>query len=579
MFSLVLCFFTTSTVLAQSKNPKSNLRVTKKERVKVGNAVLSKTSQTAIKKKVKTFKTYNFDVKSIHQQVSRTGTNRITLPMEENVIVDLKRNDKLYENCIVEAVGKNGKKRLSYTPNVYKGTTTDGRKVRLQITDNTFDGIVYDKKGKKTYIRSAKKFTKNQAEQHVVVFKEDDIIREALKEIKPTNVISPLSFSARNYNPSFNYRDESAFDYMLEIAADVDFFYYQKLGSSTENVYNDIMNVLNLAEAAYEEAFNLTFNVKYIHIWTDITDDYPYSRTDNVTTLLPALNQVADYWNNNMSHIDRDVVHLFTGLGSNLGEWGWSWVGCVGNSNAYSLSRMRDEMYETTTHELGHNLGAYDVNLQGSASDIANCKCRTSEASVMCQGQKSNDLWFCDYSKTEIEAGITNFAGLLAVSKDYREDCLRYDPRNLRIEQYKDYWQLTDGRMIMEIFDNKEDAENGMKVAKRHTYQCFIGRNNKRSNRKDFIFTYWKGESGLPEEKLSKVDEIRYDNQRLTIDYEPNGKYWVIAENHNHSMFIADNLADAVAMLNEVRKHSKSCFIGRDNRRSDRKSFIMQYME
>jgi len=50
-------------------------------------------------------------------------------------------------------------------------------------------------------------------------------------------------------------------------------------------------------------------------------------------------------------------------------------------------------------------------------------------------------------------------------------------------------------------------------------------------------------------------------------------------ETIKQTLFVADNMADALAMLAVVEKHTKSCYIGRDNKRSNRNDFIMHYFE
>lgn len=91
------------------------------------------------------------------------------------------------------------------------------------------------------------------------------------------------------------------------------------------------------------------------------------------------------------------------------------------------------------------------------------------------------------------------------------EDCLPYDPTGLKIvDEGERGWLLTDGRLQMFILDNEEDAEQALALAKRHTKQCFIGRDNKRSNRKDYIVTYWSGDSGI-KTNLGKGDYLPYD--------------------------------------------------------------------
>ncbi len=162
-------------------------------------------------------------------------------------------------------------------------------------------------------------------------------------------------------------------------------------------------------------------------------------------------------------------------------------------------------------------------------------------------------------------------------------DAISYNPDNLRIVKETNDWLLTDGRSRMLIFDTEEDAKNGLKVAKRHTRQCFIGRSNKRSNRKDFILSYWDGNSGLRSEPLSKEDKISYNPRNVSVRYDAAAGFWRVVEklsnNQEHYMFIADNMADALAMLSVTERYSKTCYIGRGNKRSNRKDFIMHYYE
>ena len=161
-------------------------------------------------------------------------------------------------------------------------------------------------------------------------------------------------------------------------------------------------------------------------------------------------------------------------------------------------------------------------------------------------------------------------------------DELYYIPKNLSVKnEGVTGWLLTDGRSRMRFFDNEEDAKNGLKVAKRHTYQCFVGRDNTAANRKDFITEYWIGTSGLPAETLTKTDKISYNPKKTYVI--KNGSSWAIREllsnNQEHYMHTCRNMADALALLVEVQNNSKLCFIGRSNKRANRKDYIMNYYE
>ena len=88
-------------------------------------------------------------------------------------------------------------------------------------------------------------------------------------------------------------------------------------------------------------------------------------------------------------------------------------------------------------------------------------------------------------------------SAIIAVAHGHRatgvEDCIKYNPYNLQIEDLGDKgWRLRDGSNWMQILDNRDDAEAALALAQQHNYQCFIGRNNRRPDRKNYIVEYWK---------------------------------------------------------------------------------------
>jgi hypothetical protein len=74
------------------------------------------------------------------------------------------------------------------------------------------------------------------------------------------------------------------------------------------------------------------------------------------------------------------------------------------------------------------------------------------------------------------------------------EDCIHYDPSSLTAEDRSlQGWIVVDGRgRQFVMLDNRNDAEAAIRVMKKFTAQCFIGRRNPRPNRKEYIFRYWK---------------------------------------------------------------------------------------
>jgi hypothetical protein len=92
----------------------------------------------------------------------------------------------------------------------------------------------------------------------------------------------------------------------------------------------------------------------------------------------------------------------------------------------------------------------------------------------------------------EVLGGMTYRVEVPRISPD-KEDCITYNPEKLYvIDEGKSGWLLTDGISRMLKLSNAQDADATLKLAKQHHYQCFIGRNNNRTDRKDYIVQYWK---------------------------------------------------------------------------------------
>ena len=159
-----------------------------------------------------------------------------------------------------------------------------------------------------------------------------------------------------------------------------------------------------------------------------------------------------------------------------------------------------------------------------------------------------------------------------------REDCLSYDPKALEIADAGEKgWYLMEGtsrRML--LLDDKTDAYAALALAQRHTAHCYIGRDNTRPNRLDYIVDYWQGDSGI-ETTIRDEDCIYYDASALRIvDQGKSG--WLLTDGRS-SMVLLDDERDAEAAL-ELAKDSKyQCFIGRDNTRADRSAYIVDYWQ
>jgi hypothetical protein len=157
-----------------------------------------------------------------------------------------------------------------------------------------------------------------------------------------------------------------------------------------------------------------------------------------------------------------------------------------------------------------------------------------------------------------------------------RVDCLPYNPGSLRIEnEGASGWLLTDGSQRMQTLASQADAQKALAMARQHRAQCFIGRDNTRPNRKDYIMLWWRGDSGIVSPIPGGEDCISYNTGGLRIENEgANG--WLLTDGSSR-MVMLDNQDDAEQALTVTRRFSRQCFIGRNNTRPNRKDFIVQY--
>lgn len=207
-----------------------------------------------------------------------------------------------------------------------------------------------------------------------------------------------------------------------------------------------------------------------------------------------------------------------------------------------------------------------------------------SETIVVLHSKSRNRLHANIYTRFRDNSGRTAYSASETFVREVRRprrppvvrrDCIPYDPNTLRIEnEGAKGWLLTDGRSRLEMLDNREDAQRALALARRHTMQCFIGRDNHRSDRKSYIVEYWEGDSGL-HPAIQGEDCIRYNPSKLHIVNEgANG--WLLTDGRSRLLML-DTKSDAEAALRLAKRHTMQCFIGRGNHRPDRKDYIVQY--
>ena len=339
---------------------------------------------------------------------SKGGIGQFRLQIDENLdwTIDLELNDLRAPGYRAEYTTDEGtfECKKPFVVNTFKGQTSTGLPVAFTIDEHTFSGVILGE-NYHYVIRPTKDYTQNREYKSFIVYHSEDIIPDENNSHFTNDVLNAPKDAMKELIEHGDIRNSGNCAYFLRIATDADFQYHQARGSiSAATTNGNILSVLNIVESVYRSTFGLRFAVTFQHVYT--TNTQPYTSTDAGILL----NSFREQWNTNRTEITRNIAHLFTGKTLNGGTWGVAWLGAINgnepNNFAYALSMNRAEMYQTTAHEIGHNLGTGDVNLMTPVPP--ECLCGGNTASVMCQGLKHSNLWFCGVSIGEINSFLDN---------------------------------------------------------------------------------------------------------------------------------------------------------------------------
>ncbi|MBL8880411.1 MAG: right-handed parallel beta-helix repeat-containing protein [Phycisphaerales bacterium] len=149
----------------------------------------------------------------------------------------------------------------------------------------------------------------------------------------------------------------------IDLAIETDQEYLGLFGGNTAAANAYMATLIGAVSEVYRRDANLSFLIVYSRLWTT-TDPWDQGNTYD------QLFQYRDYWNANMTGVNRDLVHFLSGRA--LGG-GIAWVGATceleydyalsANLNAYFPYPIQNNHSQNwdlmvVAHELGHNVGA-----------------------------------------------------------------------------------------------------------------------------------------------------------------------------------------------------------------------------
>jgi hypothetical protein len=142
------------------------------------------------------------------------------------------------------------------------------------------------------------------------------------------------------------------------------------------------------------------------------------------------------------------------------------------------------------------------------------------------------------------------------------EDCLSYNPGNLRNQYEAGIHQIMDGsRVVLRLHGGPGETigQQGLALARRYRKHCYVGRGNTREEKGEYVFDYWREPSGntpsIPDENCSG-----YNRNNLTVEDMGSGHGWRVKD-HDHVLQQFDNESDARNGKLVLSKYSRICFI------------------
>jgi hypothetical protein len=222
-----------------------------------------------------------------------------------------------------------------------------------------------------------------------------------------------------------------------------------------------------------------------------------------------------------------------------------------------------------------------DLSITGTDAGSATVETTTTAAST---GESSGLATTTTASSAEPSSSTTTTTSSVPAPSDpvlpKPEDCIGYDPAALHVVNAGAVgWQLLEGTShAMLLLDNEADAKNAQAMAEQHKSMCFLGRDNKRSDRKAYIVHYWRGSSGR-QTTITSPDCATYDPAKLRVVNAGADVGWQLMEGQSRAMVLLDSESDANKALTWAKAFTKQCFIGRANKRPDRLDYVVGYWE
>jgi len=359
------------------------------------NTVLKQENIAALDKSFSSYSILSMDIRQLNA-LKKSNTDQLAISIspsaQQNWDIVLEPNDLRAPSYQSVLTTDNGIQIQDIEVHTYKGFVNGNidQPVRLTIKDEHVSGYI---KGNDAmyFIEPVTQFAKNSNSEDFILYRAADIIDPINMTCEATHLKDGIDMVENNAV----LKSSNAGCITLELATEADYEYYAIHGEDSNEL---ILSILNEVEGVYNSTFGLEIDVVYQSLYTTQNDPF----ADSVSTSGFILSQFRNYWKNNMTHIDRDLAHMWTGKQMDGVSIGIAYTGTVCSSEtfAYGVSQNIGSFaygrFVLTAHEIGHNFGAQH-------SDSENC---SSTGSIMCSGVQLGAFYFSEDEQAAINAKL-----------------------------------------------------------------------------------------------------------------------------------------------------------------------------
>ena len=139
-----------------------------------------------------------------------------------------------------------------------------------------------------------------------------------------------------------------------------------------------------------------------------------------------------------------------------------------------------------------------------------------------------------------------------------KEDCISHDLSNVKVIKDGSHWIITDGRIRMFAFKDKDEADRSLEIIKHYKMDksCFVGR-------PDPSFSYMLVEDKSPENSIVDEDCIGFNLNNIEV--KKIGERYKIVDGSNYLFDFEDKKDEADKSLAIIEKYgfNQTCYVGR----------------